>query len=339
MIDASHSNTRLIWMDLLKFIAIFFVCMGHCIQHFLPGIPSENVIFRFIYSFHMPLFMTITGYFVYKRESQPFWISIKKKFRQLILPGISFATVIFLIFSEHRFDPVSWLLCMKNSFWFLQSAFICCIFYFITTCFKSDKYKWGGVIMTMMFSQMIVYDNVFRMYPAFITGVLAHKYFNSIKRYCKPMSIALVFLYAIMFAFLSADFYGPQSFSSISAILTTGFHLIYRIIIGSVATLALICVGYYFREQIRNSRLMTLMAKGGKYTLGIYILQCYILEGYLRTVLNLSDIPSWLFYIVVAPSISLAVIVVSIMIIRVIEKSNIASYFFLGRIKQVNPLF
>ena len=338
MTRVRHSDTRLIWMDLLKFIAIFFVCMGHCIQHFLPGIPSENVVFRFIYSFHMPLFMAITGYFVYKRGPQPFWMSIKKKFRQLILPGISFATVMFLVFSDQRFSPVSWLLYLKNSFWFLQSAFICCILYFAAICFKSDKYK-GGVIVALIFSQIIVYDNVFRMYPAFITGVLVHKYFNFIKRYCKPISIALVFLYAIMFSFLSADFYGLQNFSSISAILTTGFHLIYRITIGSVATLSLICLAYYYRNQIRNSRLMALMAKGGKYTLGIYILQCYILEGFLRASLNLSDLSSWLFYLVVAPSISLAVIIVSIMIIRLIEKSSITSYFFLGKIKQVGQSF
>lgn len=325
-------NTRLIWIDLLKFIAIFFVCMGHCIQHFQPGIPSENVLFRFIYSFHMPLFMAITGFFVYKPGNQPLLLpALKKKFRQLILPGISFATVMFLLFSKHRFDPVYWLICLKDSFWFLQSAFICCLLYFVAISFKSDKNKRKGIVITLLLSLIIIYDNVFRMYPAFITGVLAHKYFSIIKHYSKSLSVILVISYTVMFIFLSADFYGPQSFSSITALLTTGFHLVYRIIIGSVATLALICLTYCYRENISNNRILSLMAQGGKYTLGIYILQCYILEGYLRTTLDLSNISLSLFYLVVAPLVSLSVIIVSIMIIRVIEKSRIASYFFLGK--------
>jgi len=146
----------------------------------------------------------------------------------------------------------------------------------VVIAFKSGRYKPNPDIQ----SNNWLY-NVFRMDSAFITGVLAYKYFGFIKHNCTSISLILVIGYVIMFMFLSAEFYGSQKFPCVEEILLSGFHLIYRIIIGSVALLALISLVYYYRENISNSRLMTRITIGGKYTLEIYILQCYILEGYL----------------------------------------------------------
>lgn len=58
-------KVRDITFDAIKLFAIYLVIWGHCILH-LQGYKFDqwqNPIYRLICSFHMPLFMTISGYF------------------------------------------------------------------------------------------------------------------------------------------------------------------------------------------------------------------------------------------------------------------------------------
>ena len=56
-------NKRDPFIDSLKGIAILLVVMGHVIVTMYTEKQAEtNIIFRICYSFHMPLFMTISGY-------------------------------------------------------------------------------------------------------------------------------------------------------------------------------------------------------------------------------------------------------------------------------------
>ena len=60
-----EKQARIKYWDLLKGIAIFLVVWGHTIQYGGSGsIFFDNKAFIFIYSFHMPLFLLISGYFL-----------------------------------------------------------------------------------------------------------------------------------------------------------------------------------------------------------------------------------------------------------------------------------
>lgn len=54
-----------VW-DLLKLFAIFLVVDGHCMQHLLRVETINNPLFLWISSFHMPLFMSLSGMFAHK---------------------------------------------------------------------------------------------------------------------------------------------------------------------------------------------------------------------------------------------------------------------------------
>lgn len=71
------------YIDFLKGIAIILVVFGHNIQY---GSGSnylqnefffDNIIFKFIYSFHMPLFAIISGYL--------FFLTIKKYNTKMVI--------------------------------------------------------------------------------------------------------------------------------------------------------------------------------------------------------------------------------------------------------------
>ena len=52
---------RDITIDLLKFIAIILVIIGHIMVSFYPENYNENILFKICYSFHMPLFIFVGG--------------------------------------------------------------------------------------------------------------------------------------------------------------------------------------------------------------------------------------------------------------------------------------
>ena len=51
---------RLSYVDVLKGYAILLVILGHSIQNTVLDFDG-NIVFRVIYSFHMPLFMILSG--------------------------------------------------------------------------------------------------------------------------------------------------------------------------------------------------------------------------------------------------------------------------------------
>jgi fucose 4-O-acetylase-like acetyltransferase len=70
-------------IDWLKAFAITMVVLGHAIQYTLVKNIDANIIFRLMYSFHMPLFFFISGYLVKGDKPVAF---LWKQFRLLMIP-------------------------------------------------------------------------------------------------------------------------------------------------------------------------------------------------------------------------------------------------------------
>lgn len=59
-------NPRLLWADSLKGWLMLLVILGHAIQTVMPEACYQNHRWNLIYSFHMPAFMAVSGYFAYR---------------------------------------------------------------------------------------------------------------------------------------------------------------------------------------------------------------------------------------------------------------------------------
>ena len=55
-------KVRIHYLDSLKAILILLVVLGHAVQFNDTEHYANSILFRFIYSFHMPLFFFISGY-------------------------------------------------------------------------------------------------------------------------------------------------------------------------------------------------------------------------------------------------------------------------------------
>lgn len=72
-------NPRLLWADSLKGWLMLLVILGHAIQTVMPETCFQNHIWNLIYSFHMPAFMAVSGYFAYRANRYGGQISVLEK--------------------------------------------------------------------------------------------------------------------------------------------------------------------------------------------------------------------------------------------------------------------
>ena len=76
---------RNLLIDYLKGFAILLVILGHSIQYNAPDFFDHNILFRIIYSFHMPLFMFVSGFLAFSTFKAT-GNSLMKRFRSLVIP-------------------------------------------------------------------------------------------------------------------------------------------------------------------------------------------------------------------------------------------------------------
>lgn len=128
---AIAKNNRLQYIDNLKGFAIVLVVIGHVIQcMYAPGTYQDNVLFRYIYSFHMPLFMMLSGMTlnIHKRipmENLPKFIG--RRFLQLVVPFVVWGLITTNTSSVSPFYKI--FVQPDLSLWFLWT-----LFWIYTTC-------------------------------------------------------------------------------------------------------------------------------------------------------------------------------------------------------------
>ena len=105
-------------LDNLKVILIFFVVFGHVIEYYIKDNSILRTIYIFIYIFHMPLFIFISGYL-----SKNFYKMKRKAVKNLLIPYIIFNmiwyTAVYIGTKRVMFSVISpgWTL------WYLLSLF------------------------------------------------------------------------------------------------------------------------------------------------------------------------------------------------------------------------
>lgn len=151
--------------NLLRGIAVVLVVLGHSFIGGVEGISKLNYIHKIIYSFHMPIFFFISGFFATKllelRTKKEKLKFLKIKFLKLIVPYFSITILAIpiklllnsfvnrpIILSELLVDVI--LYPMNNpvvSLWFIYSLFIIFIISIILNKFKGIMRIVLGVIM------------------------------------------------------------------------------------------------------------------------------------------------------------------------------------------------
>ena len=89
-------SPRILWPDILKSLAIFLVILGH-VSSTYDSREYSSPLALWIYSFHMPLFMMLSGMFFKYSLKKDFKTLLTDKSRLLLLPLLSWGIMNFII--------------------------------------------------------------------------------------------------------------------------------------------------------------------------------------------------------------------------------------------------
>ena len=188
-------------IDSIKAFAIILVILGHSIQFNIPENFDSDYLFRIIYSFHMPLFMFISGY-VTIFSKKPNLKSLARKAKTLLLPYLSWAFINYFIFhygmSFYEYQKMV-INEPDNALWFLYVLFFCHLTFYFLNKIPSHFDTWIGIIISIPIMLLPFHSfgfNLFKWYFFFFIigrGVSEYKNHLRIKNSLIILSVPLFF--------------------------------------------------------------------------------------------------------------------------------------------------
>ncbi len=194
------SKKRLVYIDLAKLVAIYLVVLGHVIVKSFTDEPYGDVLYVSIYTFHMPLFMMMSGFFASSVLKLDICGLLRKKLVQLLLPAVS-CTAICLAYFFLTSDTVDWRTEIIGNSWFLKMLFLCDItFWLVKRVQLPDVVLFLGSWLIILF---IPHSNSLQynwMYPFFWMGYFLRKHDWVLDKYCEKIAVCSVLLFAACLA-------------------------------------------------------------------------------------------------------------------------------------------
>lgn len=278
-------NERNYLLDNLKAILIFFVVFGHVIEYYVMDSNSLRAIYIFIYVFHMPLFVFISGYFSKKTKG------IHDSVNTLLIPYIIFNliwyTAVYLKTGDAMFSVINpgWTLWYLISlfFWRIILPYIINIKHIVWISFALGLII--GVLpidsTILSFSRTVVYM------PFFLLGVFAtEKDLDKIKKYKKiiPSILLIGVLLATMYISFYTDvshkfLYNSNSYEAVNLTIIRGVILRVFSYLGAMS-LIFSSINIVTRKKQFYSYI-------GKATMPVYLLHIYLV------ILVYAFIPKW----------------------------------------------
>lgn len=332
-------NARNIEFDIIKGLAIFLMVCGHSIMHLSSEQYSQNILFVFIYSFHMPLFMLVSGFFAARSLELPFNSLLTKKFWQLIYPTLSFG-IIFLIIDLIFWDSLTSEKIYNVIFgiWFLKSCFLCFLVLFL--CLKlTGRHIILGCVVALIVSQGLPFYKLTYMLPFFIFGFLLSRNKERIYENTGIKFIVYTIVFAGVFLWYKNNSLNEFPLMEVKDAIFAGnmgvinsyaiFQLT-RLILGFTGSMMVISLVILITRKLKHLSDPLLFSIYGKYTLGIYVLQSFILEDLMARYIDLDKINLLFFDFVVVPLISYLIMDFCYHIVLQLEKYGLKKILFEG---------
>ena len=340
-------------LDFAKGILIVLVVIGHSFfpMETLGKAHLDSFLYKFIYSFHMPAFMLLSGYFFYNSNRKPLKNVLGTKIKSIGVPFLFFNIVIWglmhlknWVCSEtaaqmnvlRLFSDLYGFVLTSKVMWFLASLLINC---FIVGILSRFSYGYIGYIVVFVVSFFIPVDHSYIhpgylfMFPYFLAGYYIRK---------KDFSLfALVGKYRIILLLACISLLGLYFYNRDTYIYYTGMNIltenplysmcvnVHRFVLGATMTaLFFTAVGYVTVVDVNKPGVASMIVKLGQYTLGIYGFQQIMIGVLIRS--------SEMFGVAV-PASYWVVLVIAVLVLglcyslaRICARFNILSVMFLG---------
>lgn len=344
------SKERNLYLDILKAISIILVIVGHCIQYgagaeYLAwGMCLYNPVFIFIYSFHMPLFMMISGYlFAFSCKNKTPLQLLVAKAKQMLVPLFCWSFVslavqtikIFLGLSTHKFT-LNWVLGMiSSSFWggpwFLWAIWWCSLVIIIGRwLFRDSPIFYTLVWLATLFIPDVDNTAVYKfMLPFFVLAYLFGT--RDLATKLKKIYTNRAFAYSCIIIFaLLLPHYNFDTFIYTTGYSIIGKNIVYqlhndslRFVIGLFGSISAMYIVHAFMDVIPE-KINKVTAYLGTCTLGIYLISNYIFDEVLKY-LPINGLNYWLVLLE-----SIIILGVTLLLTMLLKKFKITNRLLLG---------
>lgn len=291
--------------DVCRGIAIFLVVWGHVIQQGLNGVidVSENTIFKIIYSFHMPLFMLISGYFFYGSQR-------RKDFRELVGKKVVLFLRVILIWNTICYvckvvleiiwrqavniSVKGWFEELLQGYWFLWAVLFCTLVVGMACKFFSRRYWIVGCVLLAPFILISPCRWVIlSIYPFYLFGFFYGRYEEKRKELPQWLGYVVVGLYLFgMICYMSMPAIGNSELKvlldvcmaviknevSPNNLMSQLLRVALYYFLGFTGSLTVIIVTKSIIKRMAGWKIIQKTAEIGQYSLQIYILQRIIVE-------------------------------------------------------------
>ncbi|WP_278744644.1 acyltransferase family protein [Muribaculum intestinale] len=278
---------RLAYIDCLKGFAIFLVVLGHVVQNYNL---MDSWIFRIIYSFHMPLFMFMSGYVCFRKYD---WTIIKKRGIQLLIPFFSYIPVKYgldiLLTGNQNISLLEYICRVvyhpDGGLWFLWALF------FITVLFiasrriarKINLPEWiVFAAVAGLLNGIVIFGNVRQFgfhwiawyFIYFCAGVMWRTWNenkNDTRKFDFRLLISCAIVFPVMVYFFRMHNEPPTFYQWIN--LGRLFPVVYRLVIGMVGTMLVYELFKLYNKQTERLHFLSKMG-GGNFGNILYSLPC-----------------------------------------------------------------
>ena len=345
-----NMGNRDLTLDLSKGILITLVVLGHSIQYsfgeewLTSGQFFDNIVFKIIYSFHMPLFMMISGYLFYNSNKKDFKQLMSSKLKAIGIPMLSFILLFNLYLYIHLLADgyilgickhyITSIFC-ETTMWFLFSLLLNMTLIAVLTRLVKDKtQQYLGMIIIFVASffipDFIVLGVHKFMFPFFCLGYVIKQHDVNIYA-CSYSKLRLSILSTLSVCVIC--WYDKDTY-----IYTSGFCIIGNItnqlFIDCKRMIIAIVVSYTVIQYVHllvycDNRVTKSILKLGQISLFIYGFNIVFCVPYTKALSHLSM--NFDFNYLIPIIVTFCFILISYYMYKLLEKSNFTRIAFLGK--------
>ncbi len=326
-------SRRIEAFDVAKCVGMGLVCTCHC---YYITIRNLSVVNLAAVSVAMPLFMLVCGFFSHSAMRMNLRSLVLRKLLPLAVPVVT-CSVCFALLNLlwGSFSVASVAEVALSCLWFLRAlAVILCVAW---VALRLPVPQWLAALLSVAVLLAVPGGSAWQVNYLIILFWVG--YFLRIHyRYVRPrmawMAQASVGVYLI--CALTGFVHGQYHFSH-WMMMNFPFALMAQVVVGVSGSLAVISLAHLACDRVGGSSpLVTAVARVGRYTLGIYLVQTVLLQyvGY-HYAMALSmrwaaSLPLWLADYVLTPLMGALTVIICYFVVRLISRRKLLSRILFG---------
>lgn len=275
---------RSYYFDNLKFFLITLVVIGHVIEPLIINYSKAKLVYSFIYTFHMPLFAFVSGYFSKNKNGNH---NITYKISNILVPYIIFQ-VLYCLFNIYVLKAENFSLTFVYPYWITWYLLSLFIWNTLLPYFLKINYS---IVLAIIISLIAGYDSnigyylsisrTITFFPYFLIGCyFKREYIDILKdRISKPLSMLILIISILGTNFIISKidykwFYGSFSYEQLNS---TG---LYGVFIKMCIYVLAIFISVLILVLIPKSKLF--FTKLGSRTMPVYIFHGFIVKLFIK---------------------------------------------------------